>query len=616
MTRKKRCGIISVIIAVCAVLFGVTACAERSDVHLGDLEPVGGIVLSEKSDSLTLSWGYVTMVEEYVVTVNDVTITTQNRSLDLRATENFTLPQNGILTVTIVAKAKGYTSSKPVNKTFVADGVAISVPQNISIDDGVISWVNPSGALGCVLTVEGKTVSDGADGLYHAQTYDASALSDGVRITLAVMGDGVWLRDSETVAFILDKTNNELDVDRVSGLSVDGETLSWQPYGGATAYRVIDIDYNVTTVTETSYDMSDKNLVIAVYPVIKSSTFSTVALAEGSVVIDYLEGKGTATDPYKIKTPFDLRAIDYYENIYAQNGGTGAVNNYKIMNDINYDTVSVLEDESNMYTLRKPFYGVLDGDDKKLSNVSVNYDGGYWALFDLTVAGSVVKNIRFDSPTIVNVLQHSERPINASIATVANINRGTVSGITVDHASYTAAGGEVCGIVSHNYGTVTECKVTSSTFTQGSYDLPGQACYEMAGIVTENCAGGVVSNNVVSALTIAGTACEGDGDSYYYNVRTAGGIVAVNRAGGSVSNNGYDGLIMTNMLDFYNGNDGGYEWGGLVAYNAGTVVVGASSNLGTFTWNGESITRVGGASTGASADQRKKDVGKNDGTVR
>ena len=38
-----------------------------------------------------------------------------------------------------------------------------------------------------------------------------------------------------------------------------------------------------------------------------------------------------------------------------------------------------------MYTLHKPFFGTLDGDGKKLSNVYVNYDGGYWALFDYIV---------------------------------------------------------------------------------------------------------------------------------------------------------------------------------------------------------------------------------------
>ena len=125
----------------------------------------------------------------------------------------------------------------------------------------------PQNAFGCILSVSGVNISDGDDGIYHAETFDTKSVADGARISIMSMGDGVWIRDSAPIVFILDKTNDALSIAQVSGLRVDGETLSWQPFGGATAYRVIDIDYNVTKVTTNSYDMSDKNLVIAVYSV-------------------------------------------------------------------------------------------------------------------------------------------------------------------------------------------------------------------------------------------------------------------------------------------------------------------------------------------------------------
>ncbi len=385
--------------------------------------------------------------------------------------------------------------------------------------------------------------------------------------------------------------------------SLQDSVLKWNKVKDAIGYRVVDIDFNVTEITTTSYDMFDKNLVLGVYPVKPNEKFDITQIVPSD--IKYLDGDGTAANPYLIKSPFDLRAIDYYETRYF-NENKQTRNNYKIANDLDYSSVNVLEGISNMYTLHKPFFGTLDGDGKKLSNVYVNYDGGYWAMFDFLSVGSSVKNIVFENPEIENKLQVKDVPINASIATVAYRNYGTVSAINVKNAKYTAAGGEVSGIVLHNYGTVENCEV-SGTITQGVTGQVGQACYEMAGVVLENCKDGKVTGNKVTALVIAGSQCSGDDGSKYYNVRTAGGIVSVNRTGGTVSGNSYTTLTMTNMLNYYN-EPSAYEWGGIVAYNAngGTV---SGNTVGSFKWNGANITRKIGDPT---TDHRGTLVGKND----
>ena len=91
-----------------------------------------------------------------------------------------------------------------------------------------------------------------------------------------------------------------------------------------------------------------------------------------------------------IKTPFDLRAIDYYELRRSETNGVRRC--YRIENDMDYNAVNALESDSNIYTLRKPFNGTLDGNGKKLSNIRVNYDGGFWALFEFLERGAVVTN--------------------------------------------------------------------------------------------------------------------------------------------------------------------------------------------------------------------------------
>lgn len=386
----------------------------------------------------------------------------------------------------------------------------------------------------------------------------------------------------------------------VTGLRLIGEVLHWDSAGDGVVYYLTDTQYNVTSTKHTSFDMTKHNLIIGV-------------CAEGGATesdIPYLCGKGMESEPYEIKTPFDLRAVDYYELLASERG---VHNYYRIVNDLDYDSVGALDGESNLFTLKKPFCGTLDGCGKKLTNINVVYDGGYFALFDFVSKGATVKNLKLVCPVISNRLQAAGCPLNASVAAVCDRNYGEISGITVTGARFTASGGEISGIATHNFGTVRDC-VVDGIFVQECTGLTAQACYEAAGIVTENCKGGVVKNCSLRRLEIRGSLCTGADGGSYRNVRTAGGIVAVNRAGGIVNGCGYETLVLTDMLNNANGFNGGYEWGGIVAYNAGTIEC-RNDLAGVMTFNGVPVKKHIGADGGPSDDQRGITVGKNEGSV-
>lgn len=472
-------------------------------------------------------------------------------------------------------------------------------PEITSFVNGILEWKDIDEAT--ELCVDGRTISDNADGLYHGNSIDLKKYG-AVRVELS------FPSSRKKLELIADASKRTVRLAPVA-CEFDSETgeLYWDAACGALAYRAVDVDYGVVRVRGTRLDLSARKYIIGVLPISDSDVVADGAPCDLDTArgINYLDGRGTVADPYRIRTAYDLRAVDYYEAMYAQALGRGearAVNNYRIENDINYGAVAAGDEESNIVALNKPFYGVLDGNGKKLINIRVRYDHGYFALFDFIVRGAEVKNIRFVRPEIINAVKSASHPIAAEVAAVANRNHGAISGITLKNATFSASGGEVCGICSHNYGTVRECSV-SGTFVQENTGLVAQACYEMSGVVLENRDGGVVENCSAVSVVVRGTNSTGGYGSAYYNVRTAAGIVAVNRKGGIVEGNDYAEVTMTNI-------NPGFEYGGIVAYNAGRIKTG-SARLGKFKFQGATVVHANGTGAGLVGTV----VGKNDGTV-
>lgn len=633
--------------AVVLCTFGFVACrkgvvidtGESDNAQLPRLAAVDGnsIKVDETFSSFAIGWDAVENAEFYTLTVNGFKTSVGTPSVDMRSQIGFNMPLDGIFRMSLVARADGYADSEQTTITYNAEGFALKSPEIKSFKSNVLEWNAVSGATAYLLKIDGTQVSEenSTDGYIHSTKFDFSDYTSKniIGIELSAVGDDVYFKTSAALALKVSFAENRLCMLPVTDYELENSVLKWKAVGGATEYRVVDINYNVTRVVENQYDMSDKNLVIGVFPVSDSTVIGDAATEP--LNIEYLEGEGTESSPYLIKTPFDLRAIDYYELLY----GKTRKNRYRVENDIDYDTVAALDEESNIYMLTQPFYGVLDGNGKTLSGIRVRYDGGYWALFDFIVKGATVKNVKFDGANIVAELQNKDYPLNPAIATVAYKNFGTITGVTVSHAEYSASGGAVCGIAYHNdeLGIVENCTV-SGKFTQADTGLYSQACYEMAGVVVENY--GVVRGNKVTQLTLSGDVSASEiwedgelkGYSYYNNARTAAGIVAVNRKNGTVTDNSYTSLTMSNMLNYYKG-AGAYEFGGIVAYNAGTVVKGSAS-FGSFTWStstadGKKLSvpithtistavgwQVSDGEVTESTDFRGTVCGKSDGTVR
>lgn len=610
--KKRFLGMIAVPVILFAMM-GVTACAKsilpggEEEVLTKKLDAVSEVTIVENLNYFDVRISAVEHARNYKIECGDFVTVTQRLATNLRAEEGFTFPADGFITLTVTAQAKNYLDSDPKTITYQTEGVTLEGPTITALEDNKLTWESKA-AVAYTLKVNGKTV--GENGIYTSDTLDLSKYDGKVEVEITPVGDNVYFKTGPSLNITVNAAHDKLMLKPVTDYSITNGVLSWEKSGTITKYKVVDLDMNVKIVEGTTYDMSDKNLVYGVYPIAENNAYIPVEMQDAPIEMvnmPYLDGIGTQNDPYIIKDMFDLRAVDYYESIYEQKLAAGQLprkNHYKIVENIDYNEVAALESDSNIYTLAKPFYGVLDGNNKTLSNIRVMYDGGYWALFDLIVAGATVSNITFDSPQISNVLQSASHPLNASIATVANVNRGTISGIIVTDAEYTAAGGEVSGIASHNYGLITKCKV-SGKFTQASTKLASQACYEMAGIAVENNSGGMITGNTADNLTVTGTTVNSDAGNGYNNVRTSAGIVAVNRAGAQVIGNTVSNVkIVKGLVDYVT-----YEFGGLVAYNAGTVTVGTGT-VTSFSVNGQTIN----VELGTATDRRGKYVGKNDGT--
>ena len=589
MIRIKKSRALMLLVVLCMTLVFAVGCSPVAIPNVGGNDPNGGdqtvpgqlasVAASSvqfNESTMVVTWQAVSHADSYQLSITTsasskaVTQTVTKPTVSLRQVSGLSLPDSGNIKITFVAKGKGYKDSSPITTTLNYGGAKLTGPEITSFDKNVIKWDGVTGAVYTV-KVNGQTVTESA-----TDSYDVSSLTDSARIDIFASLNG---ETSDVTSMMYDYYAGKLRALPISEYTVDGEVLRWSAVKGATGYKIVDLDFNSYTVKNLYYDMAMRNIVYGVYPVMPASSVLASADIVSAADIKYLEGSGTATDPYLINTPFDLRTVDYYELRYSENGGNK--NYYKINANMDYRTVSALDGESNMFTLRKPFFGTLDGGNHTLSYITVKNNNGFWAMFEHIAVGATVTSIKFDTATITNSVLDTTHPINATIAMVAYRNYGTVSQITLANGKFNTKGGEIAGLVAHNFGTVSNCTVTGCELRENTTSDLGTAAYEMAGVVLENCGGGRVENNSVSTLTIYGMGS---------NIGSSAGVVAINRKGGAVTNNSFDGVIIRNLKS-------GKEAGGVVGYCAtgGTVTKG-SGTLGSLTVNNANVTNENGSS--------------------
>ena len=196
------------------------------------------------------------------------------------------------------------------------DGALGSVPQESIVftvdgDTAILSWQAVTGATSYEVKI-GDFSFITSETSVNLREILGLTLPDGDFDIIITAMDGS--ASSESTTFKANVAEAEELQDTFILEPITTTVLKWKPMKDIKSFRVVDIDYNVTTVTGTSYDMFDKKIVLGVYPVESSDKFDVTKVKP--LDIKYLEGNGTQDSPYLIKKPFDIRAIEYYESRY------------------------------------------------------------------------------------------------------------------------------------------------------------------------------------------------------------------------------------------------------------------------------------------------------------
>lgn len=563
-SRKSIVCLLVALLTVVCVAFGLVACA-GDEVEPAQLESPSA--LSYNTTSRQLSWVNSENAQATVVIFNGNSFIVESDSSSFSVEKNGGMPSDGILQFTLYHTAKGFKNSdiKKYSYTYKAEeAIILPNPELTSFTDGVLTWSTVDYADGYVIKVNGNIFSDN----YQSNTLDTKTVNPGYESTLSIAtrGDGLYYKNSNELTVVLDAARSAVKMPAPSNFRVENGILKWNAVTNACEYKVIDLlTRTVVSVTSPEIDLTLVNLAAGVRAV---SSLSTVGDSDTVTDIPYLEGTGRSDSPYLIKTPFDLRAIDFYEADYAQKIKTTPSyrrNNYKIVEDLDYAANTMTEGGSNIFRLKMPFYGTLDGDNKCISNLNVVFDGGYWAMFEFVAPTGVIKNLRVNGANLHNGLQSAELfPVGAETALIAYNNYGVIDNITVSDLEITASGGAAASFAISNYGTISSCTIIDVRLIQESTGRVGQSCYEMAGFVIRNL--GLVENNkIVGNLEVRGNTASGGGDAKYNNIRCVGGFIADNE--GVAKNN----VSLSGRIDIKNFNGGAGECGGIAAYNAGTI---------------------------------------------
>ncbi len=257
-----------------------------------------------------------------------------------------------------------------------------------------------------------------------------------------------------------------------------------------------------------------------------------------------ISGRGTATDPYLIKslTDFDEFASSANAAIYWADGV-----HTKLMRDLNfsgrtYRAALIAPDTDNTNSSwvfdGTAFGGVFDGNGYIISNLTINTNGtnnDYLGLFG-KISGSAaeIKNVSLEHATIIggNFSTNVAALVgwNDSGNVSNSYSRGTVSGF-----SY------VGGLVGKNLGGINE-SFANATISGNSY-IGGLAGGNYQGNISDSYATGVV-NGVSGVAGLVGYNYQGSINNSY-----AIGLIAGNNYAGGLVGRSYQGTTTASFWD-------------------------------------------------------------------
>lgn len=412
-----------------------------------------------------------------------------------------------------------------------------------------------------------------SNGLTTAQLTSAAGI-EGFDNTVWVFSEGMYPRlanTADTEAAILGATPIFLaDGDRAIKVTSDfsvssANDVEWEMNRNSAAtmsgnqISVTRGDKKVDIQLHAYLGNSEKRLLVSVYPVI-------------------FQGEGTAGSPYLISDANDLMKLSDATN--AQ--GLDFTGEHFLMTaDIDMAGTSFVPMAFNSAELA--FNGVFDGGNHKIKNLALDSRTNSVmnvGLFRTVYSDGVVKNLTIDGScsfdifrnfapfvavlygTVENCRNYADIPtttgFSGGIAYVAYGDSRIIDCYNEGRLSATGNGGAMAGIVYHNEGLVENCQNNGDVAggPSGSKTVGGIVCLnkgtvknvintgrlsagsEVAGIVTDSKAGGVVSN----ALSI--------GQIEILSSRDNSGAAIGKDAGGTFENVYYDSQIVMSGTPF------------------------------------------------------------------
>ena len=284
--------------------------------------------------------------------------------------------------------------------------------------------------------------------------------------------------------------------------------------------------------------------------------------------VTFAGGKGLVDDPYLIATVEDLKNINLNQ-----------IASYKLKNDINCSSVNNWE---TLGDLTCPFEGTFDGDNREISNITIDSESDYVGLFGYNKG--TIESFEASNFTVKG---------NNNVAAVIGYNEGTVRTISVDNSEVEGNNyvGAVIGQSKNNLSNMvsTNCTVNGNDYVGG---LVGQN----NGDLRIGCSTTVVNgNNYVGGIVgnqLSGTVEE----SYSKNDVTGTGRFIGGLLGYSTNSR--------IKSSFETGDVEGDNYvGGLVGNAVGQINIDKCYSMGDITATGDyvgglaGIINVGGSST-------------------
>ena len=307
------------------------------------------------------------------------------------------------------------------------------------------------------------------------------------------------------------------------------------------------------------------------HPSIKVSTTGTVGVV--SVSLDLLPEPKTEgfvgdvifTSSQGLKIELQVNYIPYIP-IYTANDLKDVQKNlnerYILMNDIDLTSL----EWTPIGTLKKPFTGILKGDDKEITGLSIQTDKDYAGLFgyieDATIEGLILTGVSIEGANIVGGIAGMSKYaqiINCSVS-------GTIQGL--------AAVGGIAGN-SHN-----------DEFNENSSEINIMDCTNNSNVIGVSAVGGIAGEHSGNSLNshntgvitgrqtlggIAGSIWMGSVDNCTNsgNIQTSGANIEEDRNIGGIA--GYSTGSVSNSYNTGNINATANYVGGIVGENSGIV---------------------------------------------